>query len=186
MELEDLKKDWTDMEERLGKLEMEHRELMNKTIVSKVEQVRERVLRRFLIVVFCLPFLCWFMVRHQAFNFSLLTWILMFVFVAVITARQITWWWLLKSIDCLKMTVRDVCLTENRFRMSFKIGIAVSVVCAIPLLASMMWDMSKAGDQYVLIGMWTGLFVGLLIGIRLFFRAWRGVKELREAIADLK
>ena len=37
-----------------------------------------------------------------------------------------------------------------------------------------------------LIGAWTGLVVGGLIGIRLFLKAWSGIKELKEAITDLQ
>ena len=84
-------------------------------------------------------------------DFSMLTWILLFLFVVVIFARQLTWMLLLRKIDCLKMTVREVCLAESRFRMSFKVGIAVSVLCGVPLLASMIWDMSQMGDRYILI-----------------------------------
>ena len=84
------------------------------------------------------------------------------------------------------MTVRQVCLAESRFRMSFKVGIAVSVLCAGPLLASMIWDMCQMGDHYLLIGVWTGLVVGMLIGIRLFLKAWSGIKELKEVITDLQ
>ena len=81
---------------------------------------------------------------------------------------------LLRKIDCLKMTVREACLAESRFRMSFKVGIAVSVLCAVPLLASMIWDMSQMGNRYMLIGVWTGLVVGLLIGIRVFLKHGAG------------
>lgn len=186
MELEELKKNWNIMEERLGRLEMEQRQQKNNTVNSKLQQVRERILKRFMMLVIVLPILLWTLGRHDSYGFSLLTWILLFVFVAVIIARQFTWWLLLKRIDCLKLTVREICLAENRFHMSFKVGMAVSVVCAIPLLVSMLWDMSEFGDPYVMIGAWTGLGVGLLIGLRLFLRAWRGVKELREAITDLQ
>ncbi|WP_303208774.1 hypothetical protein [Bacteroides oleiciplenus] len=186
MELEELKQNWNIMEERLGRLEMEQRQQQNNKVVSKVKQVQDRVLRRFTIVVICLPLLCWLLVHNRAYDFSVLTWILLFLFVAVILARQFAWMVLLRRIDCLKMTVREVCLAEGRFRMSFKVGIAVSVLCAVPLLASMIWDMSRMGDRYLLIGAWTGLAVGLIIGLRLFFKAWSGVKELREAIADLQ
>ena len=37
-----------------------------------------------------------------------------------------------------------------------------------------------------LIGVWTGLVLGLLIGICLFLKAWSGIKELKEAITDLQ
>lgn len=186
MELEELKQNWNIMEERLGRLEMEQRQRQNKTVNSKLQQVRERLLKRFMMLVIVLPALLWVMGRHDHYSFSLLTWVLLFVFVAVIIARQFTWWLLLKRIDCLKLTVREVCLAESRFHMSFKVGIAVSVLCGVPLLVSMLWDMSEFGDPYVMIGAWTGLVIGLLAGLRLFLRAWRGVKELREAITDLQ
>ena len=180
---EELKQNWNIMEERLGRLEMDQRQQLNNKVVSKVKKVQDRVLRRFTIVVICLPFFCWYIVHNQMCDFSMSTWVLLFLFVAVIIARQFTWMLLLRKIDCLKMTVR---LAESRFRMSFKVGIAVSVLCAVPLLASMIWDMSQMGDRYILIGAWTGLVVGLLIGIRLFLKAWSGIKELKEAITDLQ
>ena len=186
MELEELKQNWNIMEERLGRLEMDQRQQLNNKVVSKVKKVQDRVLRRFRIVVLCLPFFSWHIVHNQMCDFSMLTWILLFLFVAVILARQLTWMLLLRKIDCLKMTVREVCLAESRFRMSFKVGIAVSVLCAVPLLASMIWDMSQMGDHYLLIGVWTGLVVGMLIGIRLFLKAWSGIKELKEVITDLQ
>ena len=141
MELEELKQNWNIMEERLGRLEMEQRQQLNSKVVSKVKQVQDRVLRRFTVLVLCLPLMSWLLVRNQVYDFSMSTWILLFLFVAVIIARQFTWMLLLRKIDCLKMTVREVCLAESRFRMSFKVGIAVSVLCAVPLLASMIWDM---------------------------------------------
>ncbi|MBD8984455.1 MAG: hypothetical protein EGR83_20820 [Bacteroides cellulosilyticus] len=187
MELEELKQNWNIMEERLGRLEMEQHQQLNKTVNSKVKQVRERVLRRSsIIVILCLPILFWISVHQHGFNYSILTWILLFLFIAVIMARQLTWMLLLRKIDCLKMTVREVCLTESRFRMSFKVGIVVSVLCAIPLLISMIWDMSQFGNRSMIIGLCTGLVVGVLIGIRLFLKAWSGIKELREAITDLQ
>ena len=186
MELEELKQNWNIMEEKLGRLEMEQRQQLNSKVVSKVKQVQDRVLRRFTVLVLCLPLMSWFLVRNQVYDFSVLTWILLFLFVVVILARQLTWMLLLRKIDCLKMSVREVCLAESRFRMSFKVGIAVSVLCGVPLLASMIWDMSQMGDRYILIGAWTGLVIGLLIGIRLFLKAWSGIKELKEAITDLQ
>ena len=177
MELEELKQNWNIMEERLGRLEMEQRQQLNNKVVSKVKQVQDRVLRRFTVLILCLPLMAWLLVRNQVYDFSVLTWVLLFLFVVVILARQLTWMLLLRKIDCLKMTVREVCLAESRFRMSFKVGIAVSVLCAVPLLVSMIWDMSQMGDRYILIGAWTGLVVGGLIGIRLFLKAWSGIKR---------
>ena len=81
MELEELKQNWNIMEERLGRLEMEQRQQQNSKVVSKVKQVQDRVLRRFTVLVLCLPFVSWLLVRNQAYDFSVLTWILLFLFV---------------------------------------------------------------------------------------------------------
>ena len=74
MELEELKQNWNIMEERLGRLEMEQRQQLNNKVVSKVKQVQDRVLRRFTVLVLCLPFMSWLLVRNQAYDFSVLTW----------------------------------------------------------------------------------------------------------------
>ncbi|MCD8093774.1 MAG: hypothetical protein LUF01_13500 [Bacteroides sp.] len=186
MELEDLKKDWNEMEERLGRLEMETHQLKHKAVNSKVEQMRKRLLLRQTFFVLFLPWFFYQIVRNSEFDFSTLTWSLLGVFIVAILVRQLVWLLLLRKIDCLRQTVREVCLVENRFRLSFKVGIVGCLICAIPLLVSLIWDIAGMGDKYLLIGAWTGLAVGLLLGIRLFLKAWRGVKELREAIADLE
>lgn len=186
MELEDLKKNWNVMEERLGRLEIENRKLLHKAVKSKVEQMRQKLLLRLTFIVFLMPMLLWQITRQDEFEFSPLTWGLVGVFLLVILIRQCTWAYLLNRIDCGRMAVREVCLAEARFRQSFKLGIAVSVLLAIPMLVSMIGDMIRFGNPYIVYGAWTGLVVGLILGLRLFFRAWNGVKELREAIADLE
>ena len=70
MELEELKQNWNIMEERLGRLEMDQRQQLNNKVVSKVKKVQDRVLRRFTIVVLCLPFFSWHIVHNQMGDFS--------------------------------------------------------------------------------------------------------------------
>ena len=185
MELEDLKKNCSEMEERLGRLEMENRQLQHKTVNSKVEQMKKRLLLRQTFFVLFLPWFFYQVVRNSGFDFSTLTWSLLGVFIVAILLRQLIWLLLLRKVNCMEQTVREVCLAESRFRISFKIGIAACMVCAIPLLISLIWDIAGMGDRYLLYGAWAGLVVGLLLGIRLFLKAWRGVKELREAIREI-
>ncbi|WP_291528053.1 hypothetical protein [Bacteroides sp. UBA939] len=186
MELDELKNNWAAMEERLGRLEMENRRQLNKTVNSKLKQVRRRLLLRLTLVICILLPLSLNLAHNIDLHFSVLTWTLMGVFIAVVVCRQLIWMWLLGRIDCLQMTVREVCLAENRFRMSFKIGIVVSVLCAVPLLSSMVWDIAGLGDRNMLLAIWTGILIGLFVGICLLLRAWKGIKELQDAIADLE
>lgn len=185
MELEDLKNNWAAMTERLDRLEIENRKQLHKAVDSKVRQMRQRLLLRLTFVVFLLPLFLWNIMRHAEYNFSIQTWVMVCLFVVAIGIRQFIWMYLLDKIDCNRMAVREVCLAEARFRLSFKVGIGISVLLAIPMLTGMLWDMNRFGDPYLMAGAWTGLAVGLMLGLRLFFKAWRGVKELREAIDDL-
>lgn len=185
MELDELKKNWNVMEERLGQLEMELRQQQQKTVSSKLQRVRERIFRRFYTIAF-IPLLFWLSGQLGYCTFSQLTWILLFVFMAVIVARQFTWWLLLKRIDCLKMTVREIYLAESRFRMFFKLGVTVGVLCMIPVLVSMVRDLLELDDRSMLTGMWGGFVAGLVVGSRVFFKSWSRIQELRKAIADLQ
>ena len=87
MELEELKQNWNIMEERLGRLEMDQRQQLNNKVVSKVKKVQDRVLRRFTIVVICLPFFCWYIVHNQMCDFSMSTWVLLFLFGLIATGH---------------------------------------------------------------------------------------------------
>ena len=73
MELEDLKKNWNVMEERLGRLEIENRKLLHKAVKSKVEQMRQKLLLRLTFIVFLMPMLLWQITRQEEFKFSPLT-----------------------------------------------------------------------------------------------------------------
>ena len=118
MELEELKQNWNIMEERLGRLEMEQRQQLNNKVVSKVKQVQDRVLRRFTVLILCLPLMAWLLVRNQVYDFSVLTWVLLFLFVVVILARQLTWMLLLRKIDCLKIDRKSTRLNSSHDRQS--------------------------------------------------------------------
>lgn len=172
------------MKERLEGLELEHRQLLNKTVDSKLKRLRGYVSWRRLCLIFLLPPFVYMMSHLGGLEYSTLTWVLLFLFVAVIASRQLILLWLMEKIDCVKMTVRETCLAENRFRRAFKIGLLISVLSAIPLLTSLMWDISDS--RYTLMGMWIGLLLGSLMGGRLCYKAWQGVKELKEAVADLQ
>ena len=74
MELEELKQNWNIMEERLGRLEMDQRQQLNNKVVSKVKKVQDRVLRRFTIVVICLPFFSGILFIIRCVIFSMSTW----------------------------------------------------------------------------------------------------------------
>ena len=91
MELEDLKKNWAAMTERLDRLEIENRKQLHRTVDGKVKQMRQRLLLRLTFVVFLLPLLLWNVVRHTQYNFSIQTWVMVLLFVVVIGIRQFTW-----------------------------------------------------------------------------------------------
>ncbi len=110
----------------------------------------------------------------------------MTVFVLFVAVRQLVFTTLLERIDPVTMTVREVVLAENRFRMSFKLGVMVGLGLAACLLAGMIHDFYGSGDRVLVESAWWGVGVGAVIGLRVFLRAWSSIGELRRAIADLR
>ncbi len=186
MELEEMKENWRFMEKRLAQLEMDNLRLVHENVRSKVEQLRRRLLLRLWFVVLLLPMVLYGMSRDSGLDFSLFTRWAMTVFVLFVAVRQLVFTTLLERIDPVTMTVREVVLAENRFRMSFKLGVMVGLGLAACLLAGMIHDFYGSGDRVLVESAWWGVGVGAVIGLRVFLRAWRSIGELRRAIADLR
>ncbi|MBP3356149.1 MAG: hypothetical protein J6K95_03170 [Rikenellaceae bacterium] len=186
MELEEMKENWRFMEKRLEQLEMDNLRLVHENVRSKVEQLRRRLLLRLWFVVLLLPMVLYGMNRNLGLDFSPFTRWAMTVFVVFVAVRQLVFMTLLERIDPVTMTVREVVLAENRFRMSFKLGVMVGLGLAAGMLAGMIHDFYGMGDRMLVAGAWWGLGVGVIVGLRVFLKAWRSIGELRRAIADLR
>lgn len=186
MELEEMKKNWNMMEERLERIEVKNQQQLTAKIKSTLGNLKKNLLFKLTFVVLFIPFWLQLATLNSGMEFSTLTWVLMTWFVIFILIRQSYWYFLVKKIDCLQMSVREVCMVESRFQLAFKVGMLVSVASAVPLLTSLIYDIAGFGNLYMLYGAWTGLALGLVLGIRLFLKAWGSVKELRETIANLK
>ena len=188
MEQDELKMNWTMIEERLAHLEMNDRKLLKENVNSKLERMRRRLLVNpyIFLLLGITPFCLNTVVNEIGYDFSLLTYILFVTFTLGIVFRQFYFAWLLKRIDCVRMPVREICLAEHRFRLAFNVGIVASLVLAAFLMTSLIWDLSKMGDPHVMLGAWVGLVIGSIIGYFKFRKVYRSVQELQKSIADLE
>lgn len=192
MELEDLKKNWELVEKRLERLEQqqeqEQQHVAYHSMQSTVKRLKQRLLRQSCIL-WLVPLNFWLVDRNYDGFLSLRTWVMLALFFGLVVGQLLHKWWLLERLDSLECSVREACVAANRFRRSFKVGVMVNVPYALLLLASLELDFASADDSLVSDYMQTGFLVGLLIGLPLgvviFLRAWRDVKELRRQAEGL-
>lgn len=192
MELEDLKKNWELVEKRLERLEQqqeqERQHVAYHSMQSTVKRLKQR-LQRQSCILWLVPLNFWLVDRNYDGLLSLRTWVMLALFFGLVVGQLLHKWLLLERLDSLECSVREACVTANRFRRSFKVGVMVNVPYALLLLASLELDFASAADSlvsgYMQAGFLVGLLIGLPLGVVIFLRAWRDVKELRRQAEGL-
>lgn len=198
MELEDLKKNWELVEKRLERLEQQQEQEQQhrgrrQPDYDAMQDTVKRMKRRigWQSSILCLvPLNFWLASQNYTGGlFSTWTWAIITLFIGVGAAKLIYRWRLLERLDSQHLPVREACIAANRFRQSFKTGTMFGIACALPLLVSIWLDFSSAGDaqvsKYLQEGFLAGLLIGIPLGVRVFLRAWREVKELQRQVEEL-
>lgn len=187
MEMEELKKNWKLVEKRLERLELEHENVDYNAMRSTVERLRQRTLRQ--LAILCpVPLNLWLVSQNYSGLFSAWTWAMTALFIGI-GAAKLLYRWRLERLDDQRLSVREACITANRFRQLFKAGTMLGIACALPLLGSIWLDFASAGDtqvsKYLQEGFLAGVLIGLPLGVRIFLRAWREIKELYNQVKRL-
>lgn len=181
MELEDLKKGWKEMENRIDRLEGELKMERHKKRTS----ARDRLEWRFRILT-CICFVTPISFRPlmgmaQFSNRTLILFSIFFIIMGIICAfKSIRIAKLDMSQQSLKETLIKVQKEEKLFRYKPLIGIAL----ATPVLLSIIADVYAANEPYAMYGIYGGLFFGSLLGLFIRRRIMREWEAMRQALEE--
>lgn len=187
MELEDIKKNWAVMEKRLERLEMESNQRLHENVNNRLKRVRGLFLRPFGTAFLCFtPFIYLYADIRNEPGFSLLTWCLLLFSIASSLFWEIYWVRQLNKIDCMSMTVHEICLSASRFQLSFVEGMRFGAIIGLLSVSSIIWDSLHMNDSFFIVIVLVGGIVGLVIGIFNARKMNKSINELQKSIADLQ
>lgn len=188
MELDDLKTKWSQLDERLEKMDNKIDKLAADVVGGKFISARQQLLRINRIGIFLLmslplwmgPLSSWAPGTSLGISLNILG--AFFIFTMLI--RQIILLVLLRRINPDRQSVREVCAAVLRFRRCFFAGVIIGIGLGVPFLILIGIQASEMSSPYTFYGFITGLIIGLPLGIRIFIRVLREIRTLRTALQD--
>lgn len=185
MELEDLKKGWKEMENRIDHLEGELKMERHKRTTSARDRLEWRF-RILTIVCFILPIS--FRPLMGIAQFSNRTEILFCIFFIImgilcaLKSRQIA------NLDLNQQSLKETFIKVQKQQKQYRYKPLIGIALATPVLLSLIDDIYASNEPIAMYGIYGGLFFGSLLGLfirRRIMREWEAVrKALEEEISE--
>lgn len=190
MELEDLKKNWNDLNDRLDRTDERLRALTCKAVRERADDLRRRTERRLwlpLVAAGMLPLLFYNLNRMTDWTLGTPFAVSLALFVIVSVADSIALLVRLHDIDPVRSTVSEICRRTRALRRHLLWGFAVQFTLMLVLILLLITDLEQSNlpdVEYMMYGFWFGLAVGLPIGIRRFMKIYGDVVEMERTFGD--
>lgn len=189
MELDELKTKWHELDGRLDCADVKIDRLTARVAAGKITSAKQRLarmLRMQLFLLAMLPLLFSGILRSDGNAGSdVAVQVLLGLFVMAMLGRQVFLIVRLARIDPVKQSVLEACAAVVRFRSCFLAGVVIGIALGVPFLVAFGIYVGRFTTPYVLYGFWTGLTVGVPLGVRVFLRMRREIDVLREALHDV-
>lgn len=187
MELEDLKRGWTVLDDQAGRSLKEKEDLLvDEVMNSRMASSQKRLIQRYRITTI-LCFVCPLCLMHLHNSYiSLGHWLvygfgLFFIIMAICNGRM---WWRLSHLNYLRMTVSESLLETYRLERNKKQGFIIGLVIATPLMAGYLFKLIQIGEIYSVTGACLGLIVGVIAARRIHQRIKREFREMRRVLGE--
>lgn len=187
MELDDLKKKWRELDERLISTDERIDRLTAEVTTGRFTSARQRLMRTLQLgvcMLLCMPLIFANVLRYETIRPEMAIVVLLIFFIVVMLVRQVVLIALLRRIDPARQSVFEACTAVLRFRTCFMAGAVVGIVVAVPFVVMVGIYLSRFDTPYVLYGFVAGLVVGVPLGVRIFLRMLRDINALRAALTD--
>lgn len=185
MDIEDLKRNWQQLELRVNKAEFENRRLAERLCKNNATGIKHKLMARYrAMTIVCAISPLWIILFNMQMNvnaYLFAGYISFFVIMALATAY--IWFWMANT-DYMSMTVKDAIIATYKAEKLCKNHNWIGFVTGIPLLVFLMITISETGEYVIITGAWTGLIVGGLIGLYIRLRNRRLLREMRRMLED--
>lgn len=186
-ELENIKVLWQELNQRMESLERDNRMLAREVMNNKYVSAKEKLVKKYtifsiisfvmIIYGFCFIFYNPFIVEKYKIA-TCIYWTLFFLFEAFL---DLFLSYRLRKIDVYNSNVKEIANLSAQNWKIHKLGIVIGLPLAIGLV--ILFGLAMNPNEFVIYGMITGGFVGLLIGLihlRKFYRYYKLLQSERD------
>ncbi len=187
MELEDLKRGWRELDERMAAVEARAHATAMDVACERIRSSRARLVKTTylpMIGVCLLPMMICGVFRELGVDPGPVFYIFLFLFVAAVLVNHTTILLLLRGMDPVGRTVRESCADVLRLRRHFLCGVAVKVTLAVPVIVSLCVAFYGI-DPWIDWGMIAGLAVGIAAGVRIFIRVRSDIAGIENSLCGM-
>ncbi len=186
MELDEIKKTWGDLNDRLEKVESLNKKLVTAMLNEKQKTAKDKLIayeRKFLI--FSVLFVFFTLLEYYAQIFTGITVILfecVFVFSAIWQAYKL---YLLRQMRIDTCSTTELLNKAIRFKVLTRLHTLVGMFLLIPILVVFFTYEEHLSNTYMMMGAIVGLVIGLIIGFIYFFKNLGDIDALIKSYKDL-
>jgi hypothetical protein len=187
MELDEIKKTWSDLNGRLEKVESINKKLVTDMLNEKQQTAMDKLRayeKSFLIFSVVFVFVSLFEYFVHIFNgYSTILFEFVFVFSAVWQAYKL---YLLKQMRIDTCSTTELLQRAIRYRVITRMYTIVGMFVLIPFFVLLFKFEERLSDTYMTISVIVGGVVGLIIGMIYFFKNLGDIDALIKSYKDLK
>jgi O-antigen/teichoic acid export membrane protein len=187
MELDEIKKSWSELNQRLEKTEVLNKRLINEMLNTRHQSAKDKLMRfEVAFLILCIVF-TGFTIASSFAGFYALSTIIILSSVFVLCGL-----WQVYKIVLLNRMHIDTCSTTEllqkaiRFKVITRMRTVVGLILIVPLFVLLVVLDKNLNNTAVITGVVVGASVGLSIGLLLFFKKMKNIDSLIKSYKDLK
>jgi O-antigen/teichoic acid export membrane protein len=187
MELDEIKKSWSELNQRLEKTEVLNKRLINEMLNTRHQSAKDKLMRfEVAFLILCIFFT----------GFTVVTWFAGFYALSSIIILSSIFvscglWQVYKIVLLNRMHI-DTCSTTEllqkaiRYKVITRMRTVVGLILIVPLFVLLVVLDKNLNNTAAITGVIVGACVGLSIGLLLFFKKMKDIDSLIKSYKDLK
>lgn len=185
MELDELKKQWQQIELRIDKVEEANHRLAEKLKKNKATNAKQRLSRQFgMKLLICVVSPLWMILFASQVEVRTELFISYMVFFVIMTIAMAYVWNKLRTMNYMKMSIKEALIAVYDMERLYRLVGWIGIITGAPLIVFMMLEIYKLEISEVIYGAWAGLIVGTIVGLISKMRNRRLLKEMRQALEE--
>ena len=185
MELDELKKQWQQIELRIDKVEEANHRLTERLKKNKATNAKQRLTTQFGVkLLFCIISPLWMVLFASQVEVRTELYISYMVFFVIMAISMAYVWNKLRTMNYMKMSIKEALIAVYDMERLYRRVGWVGIITGAPLIVFMLMEIHKLEIPEAVYGAWVGLIVGAIVGLISKIRYRRLLKEMRQALEE--